>query len=171
MYDEHVDFVWRSLVRLGVRDGELEDASQEVFLVVHRRLASFEGRAKLTTWLFRICYHVSLDRRRRAHNRHEVSAEGELGERRDSQPDAEALAQQRDDLALLEKALASMTLEQRAVFILFEFEEFTADEISATFEVPVGTVYSRLRRARALFQRTLKAARAAESRLLVKDGT
>src|SRR5258707_547910 len=54
VYTAHVAFVWRSLRRLGVPPALLEDATQNTFLVVHRRLAEFEGRGALRTWLFRI---------------------------------------------------------------------------------------------------------------------
>ena len=64
VYDEHFRFVWRSLRRLGVRESDVPDAVQDVFLVVHRRLAEFEGRSKVTTWLFGICFRVARDRRK-----------------------------------------------------------------------------------------------------------
>ena len=83
---------------MGVQQSELEDASQEVFLVVHRCLEQFEGRAKFTTWLFRICFHVASDRRRRGRQRREVLSDALLAERADHAPDAEALAQRRRDL-------------------------------------------------------------------------
>ena len=60
VYEEHFDFVWRSLRRLGVPRSALDDAVQEVFLVVHRRLAEFEGRSSLKTWLFGIAVHIAL---------------------------------------------------------------------------------------------------------------
>ena len=170
LYDAHVDFVWRSLSRMGVHQSELDDASQEVFLVVHRCLEQFEGRAKFTTWLFRICFHVASGRRRRGRQRREVLSDSLLAERADHAPDAEALAQRQEDLALLERALNSMSLEQRAVFVLFELEGFTCEQIASTLELPLGTVYSRLRRARALFARSIRAARASDTHLLLREG-
>lgn len=73
IYEEHADFVWRTLRRLGVPEGDAPDATQEVFLAVHRTLAQFEGRSSIATWLFTICRSVERDRRRRAHRRHEVA--------------------------------------------------------------------------------------------------
>src|SRR5689334_15233045 len=72
VYEEQFRFVWRSLRRLGVRESDVADAAQDVFLVVHRRLGEFEGRSKVSTWLYGICYRVARDRRRLAHVRHHV---------------------------------------------------------------------------------------------------
>ena len=66
VYDENFRFVWRSLRRLGVREGDVPDAVQDIFLIVHRKLGEFEGRSKVTTWLFGICLRVARDRRRAA---------------------------------------------------------------------------------------------------------
>src|SRR5687768_11748421 len=66
VFDEHAAYVWRALRHLGVPDSELDDYCQEVFLVVHRQLATFEGRSKLRTWIYGICLRVASDRRRRA---------------------------------------------------------------------------------------------------------
>ena len=59
VHDAHADFVWRSLQRLGVRDADLEDMIQEVFIVVHRRLDAFDASSHLTSWLFGICVRVA----------------------------------------------------------------------------------------------------------------
>ena len=170
LYDAHVDFVWRSLCRMGVHAGEFDDASQEVFLVVHRCLEQFEGRAKFTTWLFRICFNVASVRRRSGTQRYEVLSDT-IAERADDAPDAEALAQRQEDLALLAHALNGMSLEQRAVFVSFELEGFTCEQIASSLELPLGTVYSRLRRARELFARSLRAAHISDTHLLLREGT
>src|SRR5262245_39607962 len=59
VYDEHIDFVWRSLRLLGVADAQLDDAIQDVFVVVHRKLDTFEGRASIRTWIFGIALRVA----------------------------------------------------------------------------------------------------------------
>jgi RNA polymerase sigma-70 factor, ECF subfamily len=153
LYDRHFDFVWSSLRRLGVPDADLPDVSQEVFVVVHRRLPEFEERAKATTWLFRICLHAARDRARRAHVRREV-ADGETPEAAVMEgDDAERLLERRDDVALFERVLDAMTPDQRVVFVAFELAEHTGEEIAETLELPLGTVYSRLRLAREAFRR------------------
>ena len=150
LYDEHFSYVWRSLRRLGVPERDLPDATQDVFVVVHRQLPGFEGRSKLSTWLFRICFHIARARARRAHVRREVfdSACDPLG------PDlsAEQALDQQRDLRLLGEALDAMELENRAVFTLFELERFSGREIAEALGLPLGTVYSKLRKARSLVE-------------------
>jgi RNA polymerase sigma-70 factor (ECF subfamily) len=150
LYAEHFNFVWRTLRRLGVPPADLPDVVQEVFLVVHRRLPDFEPRARVTTWLFPICLHAARDRRRRAHVRREVPRdEHDLV---DPAPLPGSDLERQDDLALFEAALGDMSLDQRAVFVLFELEELRGEDIATTLGIPLGTVYSRLRLARGAFR-------------------
>src|SRR5579859_7843587 len=72
VYALHFRFVWRALARQGVRESDLMDVTQNVFIIVHRQLAGFEGRAQLTTWLFSICRLVAKDYLRSAPIRREV---------------------------------------------------------------------------------------------------
>ena len=65
VYEEHFEFVWRSVRRLGVPEAALDDAVQDVFVVVHRRGSEFEGRSSVRTWLFGIVVHVARAYRRR----------------------------------------------------------------------------------------------------------
>src|SRR6188474_2580416 len=89
IYDEHFRFVWRSLARLGVRESDLGDVTQEVFVIVHRKLSEFEGRSKVTTWLFGIAMRVARDHRQSAVVRREIATDdASLGERADDSPDA-----------------------------------------------------------------------------------
>ena len=150
LYEEHLDFVWRTLRRLGVPPTDLPDVAQEVFLVVHRRLPDFEPRARVTTWLFPICMHAARDRRRRAHVRREVPRE--QYDLEDPAPMPGNDLERQDDLSLFEAALSDMNLDQRAVFVLFELEELRGEDIAATLAIPLGTVYSRLRLARQAFR-------------------
>ena len=170
VYDEFFPFVWRSLRRLGVRDADAEDAAQEVFLVVHRRLCEFEGRAKLSTWLFRICMRVASDHQRRAHVRREVSDAMPGSELSDPAPDAETQTVNKDALRMLEVALFKMDLDARAVFALFELEGMSGADVAASLEIPIGTVHSRLRRAREVFFRTLARARREQGRSVASEG-
>ncbi len=151
VYREHFRFVWRNLLRLGVPDADAPDAAQEVFLVVHARLASFEGRSKVTTWLFGICLRVAQARGRRASERQEFDADDLLSAVADEAEDAGRQLERGQDAALVEAVLAEMDVKQRTVFMLFELEEMTCKEIALAVEAPVGTVFSRLRLARASF--------------------
>jgi RNA polymerase sigma-70 factor (ECF subfamily) len=160
LYDAEFAFVWRSLRRLGVTEANLKDAMQDVFIVVHRRLPDFVERAKVTTWLFRICARVAKDYRRRAHVRREVLVGGEHDLAVDTPAaavfsDAEQQLTRREDLELFEAALSKLDVDQRMVFMLFEIEDLTGEQIAEALELPLGTVYSRLRLARQAFRRAV----------------
>jgi RNA polymerase sigma-70 factor, ECF subfamily len=164
VYRAHFRFVWRSLRRLGVPERDLPDAVQEVFVVVHKKLAVFDPSSRVTTWLYAIALRVASDRRRRASERHEVL--GETPERACHVPaESSELADRR---ALLERALDALPLEQRAVFTLFELDGMHGGEIAALLDVPVATVHSRLRLARETFRRVVSRTRAREAFELVR---
>lgn len=166
IYREHFTFVWRALRRLGVREADAADAAQEVFMVVHRKLAEFEGRSKVTTWLYGICFRVASDRRRVASARHEINDERAVERAMDGTADATASVERARDLRLLERLLDALPIEQRAVFTLFELDGLRCEDIAELVGIPVGTVYSRLRLARAAFDRAAEALMRAEARRL-----
>jgi RNA polymerase sigma-70 factor (ECF subfamily) len=153
VYDTHFRFAWRVLRRLGVREADLMDMTQNVFVVVHRKLPGFEGRSEITTWLFGICRRVAIDYRRSARIRREVPADAHQiaalpgPEPASDAPDKARLA------ALAETLLDRLPEKLRVVFVLFELDEMSGDDIAALLDVPVGTVRSRLRLAREAFQR------------------
>lgn len=149
VHERHADFVWRTLQRLGVRSMDLEDQMQEVFIVAHRRLGSFDGSGELKTWLFGISLRVAAAHRRRAHVRRELAAsDGEERLAGETGDDPERAALQREAHEELERLLGALDLEKRAVFVMFEIEGLTAPEIASVMGTPVGTVYSRLAAAR-----------------------
>jgi RNA polymerase sigma-70 factor (ECF subfamily) len=155
VYEQLFDFVWRSLRRLGVPPASLDDAIQDVFVVVHRRLDGFEGRSSLRTWVFGIALRVARDHRRLQRRK------GGLELLDTSIPDgapgpAEAAART-EALRELDRALASLDEEKRAVFVLAEIEELTGPEIAAALDLKLNTVYSRLRAARRDFDAALAA--------------
>jgi RNA polymerase sigma-70 factor (ECF subfamily) len=152
LHDDYADFVWRSLQRLGVTGAGLEDALQDVFIVVQRRLDSFDPTAKMSTWLFGICLRVAAAHRRRAHLRHErseASIQDQPDERVTANPEEVAIRRQAE--RRLEQGLEGIELDRRAVFVMFEIEGIPATAIAETLGIPVGTVYSRLHRARTEF--------------------
>jgi len=163
VYDAHFNFVWGSLRRLGVREPDVLDLAQKVFLTAHAKLAGFEGRSRLTTWLFAICQRVASDYRRSAPIRREVAtdaAELELyGERHEG---ASAGLESRQRARLAEAILAKLPEPQRIVFVLFELEEMSGDDIAELLAISVGTVRSRLRLAREAFAREVKRLSAAQ---------
>jgi RNA polymerase sigma-70 factor (ECF subfamily) len=154
-YDAHVRFVWRAMFRLGVGENDVPDAVQEVFVVVHRRLPEFEGRSKVTTWLFSICMRVASDRRQRAHARREIPSSDLASFRIEVGESVDALWDRERARELLAAIVDRMPEEQRIVFSLFELEGLSGDEIAELLDVPTGTVRSRLRLARATYRQAV----------------
>lgn len=158
IYDEYFDFVWRSLRRLGVLAPLLEDALQDVFLVVHRRLADFQQRSTLKTWLFGICLRVASDYSRRGRARPVMA---ELDELADTQaPDPSEQAARSEALEFVDQQLGRLDPDKRAVFILAELEGMTCPEIADAVGANVNTVMSRLKAARAQFEAAVQRHRA-----------
>jgi RNA polymerase sigma-70 factor (ECF subfamily) len=154
IYDHHFDSVWHSLRRFSVAEKDLLDATQEVFLVVYKKLPEFEGRAQLGTWIFQICRRVASTYRRSAPVRREVVTDSaELSERVDElhvTADVSSLAQA---VSMARAILDKLPDSQRDVFILYELEQLSGEEIAEQLCVPLGTVRSRLRLARQAFRR------------------
>lgn len=159
IHAQHAGFVWASLHRLGVPESDRADLLQEVFVVVHRRLDSFDGSSAITTWLFGICLRVVLGWRRHRRRHPEIPVEAPDAEAHDASrsPEEQAIASQAR--AMVERALEALDPEKRAVFVMFELEELSCVEIASMIGVPVGTVYSRLHAARAAFARSATALR------------
>jgi len=143
---EHGPYLWRVLRRLGVRAADIEDVWQETFIVVHRKLDSFEGRASVRTWMSAIAVRVASDYRNRAHRRHEQAT--------DSVPESSSEASQQDELMdrerkeLLDRLIAELKPEQRDVIVLYEFGELPMQEVAEALGCPLQTAYSRLHAAR-----------------------
>ncbi|MDX2018911.1 MAG: sigma-70 family RNA polymerase sigma factor [Deltaproteobacteria bacterium] len=148
IYDSHAHFVWLTLQRMGIWASDLEDACQDVFIVVHRRLHTYDRAAKLTAWLFGICLKVAAAYRRRAHRRQEqlTSEEPPAVAHEGQSPEARAAANQFRQR--MQTWLDRLDLEHRAVFVMFEIDGLPCDEIASQLGIPVGTVYSRLHHAR-----------------------
>src|SRR5437773_399542 len=145
LYEAEFAYVWRSLRRLGVSDAQLDDATQDVFLVVYRRLSDFESRSKLRTWIFGIVLRVASTYRRTAARRPTEPLDEHAAAREAS---VEDLADRAVAGHLLRRLLDDLDDERRAVFVLAELEQMTAPEIAAALGVNLNTVYSRLRSAR-----------------------
>jgi RNA polymerase sigma-70 factor (ECF subfamily) len=147
----HYGSLWRLLRRLGVPEGSVEDAAQQVLWVFARRVDDVDpGRER--TFLFGVALRVALSVRRQQRRWREVDDERSIAELAAPGPDAAQDLDDRRARAVLDRLLASMPLELRAVFVLYELEEMTMAEIASTLEIPPGTVASRLRRARDAFQ-------------------
>jgi RNA polymerase sigma-70 factor (ECF subfamily) len=141
VYEEHFDFVWRSLRLLGVADEVVEDAIQDTFSVVHRQLARFEGRSSLRTWIFAILHRVAANHRR-ARKRKQSPLEPFVEMAGGDAPDAHAEAV--EAARLIERFCARLAPPRRALFVLAVLEEQPAAEVAATLGLPVSKVYSRV---------------------------
>jgi len=152
IYAQNAQFLWKNLARAGVADGDLPDALQEVLLVVHRRLDSFDGSSRLTTWLFGICVRVaSTMRRSRRRRREEVIDPNQRTHHLVEANNPEEAALARDRTRRLGEALDRLEPDKRAVLVMFELEGLGCQEIADLLGVPKGTVFSRLSSARQTF--------------------
>jgi RNA polymerase sigma-70 factor (ECF subfamily) len=146
MYEGHVDFVWRNLRRLGITEADVDDRTQEVFVVAHRRFAEFVDRGHgPRAWLFQIVLRVASDARRHTRRHPEIPDGGLAMDRASVEPQQTEAIARREALSRLDAALGSIDLSRRAVLVLHEIEEMTAREISSVLGIPLNTVYSRLR--------------------------
>jgi RNA polymerase sigma-70 factor (ECF subfamily) len=151
---EHYDFVWRSLRRLGVVHADAEDVAQEVFVTFSRRLSDVEA-GKERAFLYRTAVNHAAHVHRSRARRREVSDEL-LDEAPSSVRTPEDLLDGARARALCHELLDELSLEQRAVFVLYELEQMTMVDVAETLELPLGTVASRLRRAREAFKQRLE---------------
>jgi len=158
VYAEYFDLVYRSLRRLGVSAAALDDAAQDVFLVVHRRLGEFEARSSMRTWIYGIALRTAANYRRTAARRRTDPLPPDLPGQASHLP--EALTEAAQAARLVQALLEGMDEDRRTVFVLAELEQLTAPEISALVGANLNTVYSRLRLARREFQGALAAHRA-----------
>lgn len=147
---DYSSMVQAALLRLGVDPHQLEDAAQEVFLVLFRRFEDFDEQRSLASWLWGIARGVASTHRRSLSRRRRLAASVSVEPRRDqaSLDDSLARAQARD---MLRAFLASLDEDKCAVFVLAEIEGCSGPEIAARLDVNLNTVYARLRAARRRF--------------------
>jgi len=142
----YAPFIGRSLRYLGIGDGDVEDAAQEVFVVVHRRLDDFEGRSSLQTWLYGICVRIAHAYRRQASTRKERVMD---------EPPAPSIPPPQDDdmqrqeaRHRLQRILEELDEAKRSVFVLYEIEQLSMKEVAEALGCPLQTAYSRHQAAR-----------------------
>jgi RNA polymerase sigma-70 factor (ECF subfamily) len=165
VYEDHFAFVWRSVRRLGVPQRYLDDAVQDVFIVVHRRLDGFEGRASLKSWLFAIARRVAHDHRRRVSRKEQNETfEDSMADNRTATPLEQAANAEAAEI--LRQFLASLDDDKRDAFVLAELEQMTVPEIAAATSANANTVYSRLRAARQAFDQVVARHQARERRMV-----
>jgi RNA polymerase sigma-70 factor, ECF subfamily len=148
MFNEHHDFIWRLLRRLGLRSGSADDAAQHVFLVAAERIVDIKLGSE-RSFLFGTALRVA---RSQGRTERRWVLEEDMDFRRSEASRPEELADQHRAIDLMGRILNSMALDLRTVFILSELEGMTMPEVAALVEIPVGTAASRLRRAREAFR-------------------
>jgi RNA polymerase sigma-70 factor (ECF subfamily) len=153
VFRAHADYVPALLRRLGVAPADVPDLAQDVFTVVHHKLASFRGDSSLKTWLCGISLRVASNHRRRAWVRKLVLFADLDQHATPSEPFEQLELQQR--VAALDAALAKLAAREREVFVLFEVEELSMRDIARLVGCPEKTAYTRLYAARRHLKRTL----------------
>jgi len=146
VFEEHGAFVCRSLRLLGIREADLDDVLQEVFVVVYQRLHDYEERGRARAWLYSICTRVARAQRRKFVRRREEMA-AEFPESPVAPTQLEHIAD-REALARGQELLSRLPREQRDVFWLYEVEDQPMAEIARALGCPLQTAYSRLHKAR-----------------------
>jgi RNA polymerase sigma-70 factor (ECF subfamily) len=153
LVNEYMDFVWRSLRRLGVGDSDCDDGCQRVWVVVAQKLPSIEPD-KVRSFLFSVVVRVASEIRRNS-RRHQHIALDEL-DIEGARSDAEGQMDQQRVRQLLDQILSGLSWDLRTVFIMYEIEGMSSPEIADALGISRGTAASRLRLAREAFQRSLQ---------------
>ncbi|HWZ87623.1 MAG TPA: sigma-70 family RNA polymerase sigma factor, partial [Polyangiaceae bacterium] len=149
LVNDHFDFVWRLLRRLGVPEADVDDAAQQVFIVATRRMTDIAlGRER--TFLYGTALRIAATLRRNLRRR-ERFIESVSAETEGSAPTPHDELERRRALSFLDTVLQALDDNERVVFVLCEIEELSAPEVASLVGIPIGTVASRLRRARQAF--------------------
>jgi RNA polymerase sigma-70 factor, ECF subfamily len=168
VHESCTKLVWHNLRRLGVPEAALEDAVQDVFLVVHRRLPEFEGRSSLRTWMFGIVLRVAARHRRKARGFavREAPIPSDLSRALSAPPHDGPFERtlQRQVTELVQRVLQGFDDDRRALLIMVDLEQTSVAEAADALGINLSTAYSRLRAARRAFEVELR-------RLLLQEGT
>jgi len=147
VYAEHFDFVWRNLRRLGVPESALRDATQEVFLVVYRRLGEFIPRGTLRSWLYSILRRVAMAQKRQYRLQQPAEIQRDpLAD--DFHPDPETDAIRGQSLRRLLELLNELDDDKREALVSVDLEDMSVPEACVALDVNLNTLYSRLHAAR-----------------------
>ena len=154
IYAGYFDFVWRCLRSLGVPERGLDDAAQEVFIIVHRGLGAFRGDSLLRTWLYGIVRNVAYKQARTSGRKERAQAiDTDLPS---PAPTPSQLAEESEAAAFVQRFAHALEPKKREVFVLAVLEQFSAPEVAEMTHVPLNTVYTRLRSVRAEFRAALE---------------
>ncbi|HEY2512022.1 MAG TPA: sigma-70 family RNA polymerase sigma factor [Polyangiaceae bacterium] len=156
VYADHFAFVWRMARRLGVPDASLDDVVQDVFLVFHRRLEEYDGRATVRSWLLGILSHVARDHRRRYRRKGAACVAGAPDSSSkiaavSADPGPAALAERQEQVALLKRLLDQLDDDKKTILVLAYLEQLRVPEIAEMLGLNLNTAYARLRAAKRAF--------------------
>jgi RNA polymerase sigma-70 factor (ECF subfamily) len=160
VFEREFDYVWASLRRLGVHTRDLEDVAQDLFVQVNRRIGAYDPSRPIRPWLFAFAVRCASDWRRLA--RHRVEVLGRDGDDAAPTPGADEQLERMQDLNLVLRALESVELGRRAVFILHELDGCSMKDITESLGIALFTGYSRLRVAREEFTTAVRRLRSKE---------
>jgi RNA polymerase sigma-70 factor (ECF subfamily) len=156
VYRQYFDFAWSSARRFGVPPEAIDDFVQEVFIVVHAKLAGLERPEALRSWIYGVVRRMASEYRRAQRTR--VAAgilAGSYGDSISPQPTPLEQMNTNADLELLASLLDELDEPKREVFALVEIDELTVPEAADALQIPLNTAYSRLRAARHAFEAAL----------------
>ena len=160
-FKEHSRFLTRSILRLTGDGSHVEDILQETFIIAYRKQASFASRSSLKTWLYGIASNLCL------HHRRSLARELNALEKAALEPSESPAAQERaveasQNRALVQAAMQALPFKQREVFMLYELDGMDGPAIAQLLEIPLNTVWSRLRHGRETFAKEVRRRRAGE---------
>jgi RNA polymerase sigma-70 factor (ECF subfamily) len=157
LYDAEFGFVWRCLKALGVASEGLDDAAQEVFLVVHRRLSEFRHDSQVRTWLYEIVRNVARNAKRAARRKGQHAAL--LDNEPSAQPGPFERCESRELVRFMHAFMAELDDKRRDVFVLAIVERMPIPQVAAALSIPVNSAYTRLRAVKRALAEALEAQR------------
>jgi RNA polymerase sigma-70 factor (ECF subfamily) len=169
LFDAEFSYVWNTLKRLGVREADVLDQAQEVFLIVHSLLPDYDATRPARPWLFAIAYRIACRYRSLARHKHEVQTDAPY-EQVDPTPGADQKMEVDEAREIMLQAIQGIDLPRRAVFIMSELEEQPMADIASALQIPVNTAYSRLRLAREDFEKAANRVLARRTTLAKSQG-
>jgi RNA polymerase sigma-70 factor, ECF subfamily len=154
LFSQHFRYLWCTLRRLGIHEGDLEDVAHEVLLRIHAQLSLRDPEKPIRPWIFGMALGAAANYRRLA--RHRIAQRTEPEELADPQTAADDALIASERCAAVQRALQRVPLQHRAVVILHDMDEIAVPEIAAAIGIGVNTAYSRLRLGREAFRCALE---------------
>jgi RNA polymerase sigma-70 factor, ECF subfamily len=168
LFEREFAYVCRSLRRMGVQAGDVEDLAQEVFMALYAKFSSYDPARPLRPWIFGFVARSAANYRRLARHRRERSDRG--AEPASAAPTPESAMAERESGELLLRALEAVELDRRTALIMHDIDGFSAAEISDALAIPINTVYSRVRVAREELGKAIHRLRLRRGEGEVRDG-